>query len=330
MRILVLGGTVFLGHAVAAEAVRRGHDVVCAARGTSGGIPDGAALAPVDREQGLGALAGERFDAVVDVARNYRWVREALDVLGAKAGHWTFVSTINAYADTRTTRQSTDAPLQEPITDSDDVSTPESYGGVKVACENAVRAAVGDRAFVLRPGLITGPNDTSDRFGYWPARLARGGRVLVPDEPDHPAQHADVRDLANWILDAAANGITGAFDGSSPVMPLGTLLKEIAEAVAPPGTELVAVPSEDLTEAGVQPWMGPKSLPFWLPESWQGLVSHDTSPSLDTGLRIRPLAETALATLETERELGLDRERRAGLTPAEEAELLANVPHRTW
>ncbi|MEV5544266.1 NAD-dependent epimerase/dehydratase family protein [Saccharopolyspora shandongensis] len=327
MRILVLGGTVFLGRAVAAEAVARGHDVVCAARGTSGDIPDGAKLVAVDREQGLGSLAGERFDAVVDVARNYRWVRDALDVLGATAGHWTFVSTINVYADNETPGLSTDAELLEPITDSDDVSTPEAYGGIKVACENAVRAAVGDRAFVLRPGLITGPNDISDRFGYWPARMARGGRVLVPDA-DHPTQHADVRDLAAWIVDAGEQGITGTFDGTSPTTPLNELLAQIAELVAPPGTELVAIAPEDLTEAGVQPWAGPKSLPFWLPESHQGIVARNAQPSLDAGLRIRPLAETVSAALETERSLGLDRERRAGLTPEEEAELLATLPHR--
>ncbi|MEV0699289.1 NAD-dependent epimerase/dehydratase family protein [Saccharopolyspora sp. NPDC050389] len=327
MRILVLGGTVFLGRAVAVEAVQRGHDVVCAARGTSGDVPDGAKLVPVDREQGLGSLSGERFDAVVDVARNYRWVQDALETLGATAGHWTFVSTINVYADNGTPGLSTDAELLEPITDSDDVSTAESYGAIKVACENAVREAVGDRAFVLRPGLITGPNDTSDRFGYWPARLARGGRVLVPDA-DHPTQHADVRDLAAWIVDAAENGLAGTFDGTSLTTPLNELLGQIAELVAPPGTELVAIAPEDLTEAGVQPWAGPKSLPFWLPESHQGIAARDARPSLDAGLRIRPLAETVSATLETERELGLDRERRAGLTPAEEAELLATLPHR--
>jgi nucleoside-diphosphate-sugar epimerase len=328
--MLVLGGTVFLGHAVAAEGVRRGHEVVCAARGSSGGVPGGVTLLPVDREQDIGALAGERFDAVVDVARDYRWVRDALDALGATAAHWTFVSTINVYADNETPGQSIDGRLLGPITDSTDVSTSESYGGIKVACEDAVRAAVGDRAFVLRPGLITGPNDRSDRFGYWPARISRSGRVLVPDAADQPVQHADVRDLADWIVDAAERGTTGTFDGVGPTTTLGALLKEIAEVVAPAGAELVAVASEDLVEAGVQPWSGPKSLPLWLPENYHGLISHDAGPSLDAGLRIRPLAETVAATLETERELGLDRERRAGLTPTEEAELLDALDQRVW
>ncbi|MGP4016793.1 NAD-dependent epimerase/dehydratase family protein [Saccharopolyspora sp. 5N708] len=323
MRMLVLGGTVFLGNAVAAEAVRRGHDVCCAARGSSGAVPDGAKLIPRDRGQGLGALAGERFDAVVDVARNFRWVRDALDALGPTAGHWSFVSTINVYADNETIGQSTDGQLLDPITDSDDVSTPESYGGIKVACENAVRDAVGDRAFVLRPGLISGPDDRSDRFGYWPTRISRGGRVLVPDTPDQPIQHTDVRDLAAWIVTAAEQRTAGTFDSVGPTTALGALLEGIAEVVAPPGTELVAVAPEALTGAGVQPWSGPKSLPLWLPASHHGVVSHDASPALDAGLRIRPIAETVSATLATERDLGLDRERRAGLNPAEEADLLA-------
>ncbi|MGW1681411.1 NAD-dependent epimerase/dehydratase family protein [Saccharopolyspora sp. NPDC002376] len=329
MRILVLGGTVFVGHAVAAEALKRGHDVVCAARGASGRVPEGAELVAVDREEGLGALAGSQFDAVVDVARNYQWVRSALETLG-DAGHWTFVSSINVYSDNETTGQSTDGPLLEPITDSADTSTPESYGGIKVACENAVRAAMGERAFVVRPGLITGPGDPSDRFGYWPLRMSRGGQVLVPDTPDAPSQHIDVRDLATWIVTAAERGLAGTFDGIGPVTTLGALLTEIAELVAPPGTSIAAVAPEALAEAGTQRWSGPKSLPLWIPDGYDGFASHDAAPSLAAGLRIRPLAETVAAALATEQERGPDRERKAGLTAAEETELLGALPHRTW
>lgn len=328
MRILVLGGTVFVGHAVASAALERGHEVVCAARGTSGTVPDGAELVVVDRSEGLGALAGARFDAVVDVARNYRWVREALAAV--EAGHWTFVSTINVYADNGTPGQNADSTLLEPITDSADTSTPESYGGIKVACENAVRDAMGERAFVVRPGLITGPNDPSDRFGYWPLRLSRGGRVLVPDTPGTPSQHIDVRDLADWIVTAAERRLAGTFDGIGPVTTLGALLEEIASAVAPAGTEIAAVAPEALAEAGVQRWSGPKSLPLWIPDGYDGFASHDAAPSLAAGLRIRPLAETVTAALANEHARGADRERKAGLTAAEETELLGALPHRGW
>ncbi|WP_263250107.1 NAD-dependent epimerase/dehydratase family protein [Saccharopolyspora rosea] len=337
MEILVLGGTAQLGHAVAAAAVRRGHRVTCAARGVSGSVPAGAELVPVDRRDGLDPLAGRRFDAVVDVATmSLRWVRDALAALGAQAGHWTFVSSINAYADTMTPGQTAASPVLDPVTDAPDFTSEdrqvdvETYGGVKVASENAVREAVGDRAFVVRPGLITGPGDRMDRFGYWAARLWRGGRVLVPDAPDQPIQHIDVLDLAEWIIGSAEQGRTGTLDAIGPVTTLRALLTGLAEIVAPEGTELVAAPPRALLDAGVSPWGGPKSLPLWLPDTHLGLTAHDPAESLAAGMPVRPLAETAHAALRTERELGLDRERIAGLTPAEESELLATLAHRVW
>ncbi|MFI9811116.1 NAD-dependent epimerase/dehydratase family protein [Saccharothrix variisporea] len=319
MRILVLGGTVFLGRAVAAEGVRRGYEVVCAARGESGVVPDGAVHVPVDRNVGLGALAGEVFDAVVDVARSVTWVRDA--VRSIRSRHWTFVSTCSVYADHATPGSvETLPPLED---DPDAPMTPERYGSVKVASENAIKE-VRD-AFIVRAGLITGPGDTSDRFGYWPNRLAKGGRVVVPDVPDQPAQHVDVRDLAAWIVDSAENGTTGTFDAIGPSNPLSLLLGEIAGATAPPGTELVRIPEKVLEEHGIAPWAGPRSLPLWLPGSHRSLMFRDAGPALAAGLKPRPTAETALDSLEYERGLGSDRQRRAGLTADVEAELLTAV-----
>ncbi|GDY32129.1 NAD-dependent epimerase/dehydratase family protein [Gandjariella thermophila] len=332
MRMLVLGGTVFLGRTVAEEGVRRGHEVVCAARGESGTVPDGARLVRVDRnaEDALAALAGERFDAVVDVATmSYRWVSEALRALADRSGHWTFVSSINVYADTETVGQTTDAPLLDPVTAEADRPTPEVdphlYGGIKVASENAVREATGERALVVRAGLIVGPGDRYDRFGYWPARFSRGGRVAVPDVPKQPFQYVDVRDLAAWIVSASEQRLPGTFDGAGPARPLLDVLRDIADAVGAPGTELVPVPVETLLEAGVTPWAGPRSLPLWAPSTHHGFVAHDTTATLAAGLRPRPLAEVARDALGYERSLGLDRERRAGLTPAGEADLLARL-----
>lgn len=326
MRVLVLGGTLFLSKTVAAEAVRRGHEVVCAARGESGVVPDGARLLRLDRDEpgSIQALAGERFDAVVDVATMATgWVREALGTLGPAAGHWSFVSSINAYADTTTMHQQADAPLLEPISGGDGTelhdTTPEFYGATKVASENAVRETMGERAFVVRPGLITGPGDYTDRFGYWPGRFSRGGKVIVPDAPEQPIQHIDVRDLADWIVTAGEQRISGSYDGVGPVLRLGQTLREIATLVAPDDTELLGVSPAD---AGVQPWAGPKSFPLWLPESHHGLVAHDGTRSAEAGLRVRPLAETVLAALAEERALGLERPRKAGLTANEETVLL--------
>jgi nucleoside-diphosphate-sugar epimerase len=336
MRILVLGGTIFVGYAVAAEALRRGHDVVCAARGESGAVPDGATLVKVDRdaEDGLAPLAGERFDAVVDVSPlSYPWVTRALETFGELAGHWTFVSTINVYADNATPGQTPATgplvpALREHSNRDEMMARGEDgvllYGGIKVASENAVRDAMGDRAFIARPGLVTGSWDRSDRFGYWPGRFAQGGRVLVPDAPDQPIQIIDVRDFAHWIVDAGEKGIAGTYDGVGPHVPLGSMLTQIADAVGFDG-ELVPASPEQLTAATVAPWGGPKSLPLWLPAEYDGMKSHDPTPSIEAGMPVRPLADATLDALERERELGLDRPRKAGLSLAEEREVLANL-----
>jgi nucleoside-diphosphate-sugar epimerase len=332
MRLLVLGGTVFLGHAIAAEAVTRGHDVTCAARGTSGGAPDGATLVTVDRdaEDGLAPLAdvlGAGFDAVVDTATmSYPWVAAALDLLAGHAGHWTFVSTINVYADHATQGQRPDAPLLAPLREGGETESrdPDRYGAIKVASENAVREALGDRAFVVRPGLITGPEDRSDRFGYWPVRFLRGGRAVVPDAPDQPVQHIDVRDLAEWIVTSAERGTGGTYDGIGPTTPLPAFLREVADLVGG-DTELVPVAEDVLTGAGIEHYSGQDSLPLWLPPSHYGMKSHDPAPSLAVGLRPRPLADTVASALENEQRLGPDRERRAGLTEETEAKLLATL-----
>src|SRR5690606_3308990 len=228
---------------------------------------------------------GQRFDAVVDVATmSLRWVRDALAQLRATAGHWCFVSSVNVYADTRTRGQSPGAPLLEPAAEdppagAEAMPSAEVYGAVKVASENAVREAVGDRALIVRPGLICGPGDVWDRFGYWVMRFTRGGRVLVPDSPEQPIQYIDVRDLADWLVLAAEQRVTGTYDAVGPVTELRELLRGISAITSPPGTELAAMPPEELLAAGVTPWSGPKSLPLWAPESHWGLPSHDPGPA---------------------------------------------------
>ena len=320
MKILVLGGTLFLSRTVAKEALSRGHEVLCAARGESGRAPRGATLVPTDRDRpdAYDQLKQEHFDAVVDVARtSVTWAREA--VRSITANHWTFVSSCSVYADhSRPGRYETLEPLED---DPSAEFTSERYGAQKVAAENAVKE-VHEDAFIVRAGLITGPGDPSDRFGYWPARMSQGGQVVVPDAVDQAAQHIDVRDLAAWIVDAAEQRLKGTFDATGPSEPLGMMLGEIAGATAAPGTELVRIPEGRLTELNVTPWSGPRSLPLWLPPTHRAMMFRDAGPALAAGLKTRPLAETAVDSLEYERGLGIDRHRKAGLTPREEHEVL--------
>lgn len=323
-RWLVLGGTVFLSRAVAEAALARGHEVVCVARGTSGPVPDGATLVTADRADpaALDGLRGEQFDGVVDVARmSVPWVRSALDALAATARHWTFVSSISVYADHAEPRRTVASPLLEPRDDGP-ADDPDAYGAVKVASENLVRDRLGDRALIARAGLICGPGDASDRFGYWPARFARGGRALVPDVPEQPVQIIDVRDLAAWIVACGESATAGTFDAVGPRSTLRAVLDEVADAVGAPDLDRVPVAPADLEAAGVAAWGGPRSLPLWLPPSHLGLTDHDPGPASDAGLRCRPVDETARGALDTERSLGLDRPRKAGLSADEEQALL--------
>ncbi|GAA2218138.1 SDR family oxidoreductase [Promicromonospora sukumoe] len=327
MRILVLGGTVFLSRAVAAAAVARGHDVTCAARGVSGSVPDGATLVRWDRSEAVPAeLTDTEFDAVVDVSRIPSQVRAA--VAAFPRAHWTFVSTVNVYADTATVGGTpATLPLLDPVeTDEDPASGPEVYGAMKVACENIVRAGT-TAALVIRPGLIVGPGDPSGRFTYWPARFAEaaddGLPVLVPEPVDDPVQLVDVRDLAEWVVTAAEQGTTGDFDGVSRPVPRSELLAGVAEGVGA-DPELVAVAPDVLAEHEVAQWAGPRSIPFWVAGLVDGgFMTHDVTSSLAAGLRIRPFADTARDTLAWLR--ATPDAKVTGLTRAEEQEVLATV-----
>jgi 2'-hydroxyisoflavone reductase len=295
MRLLVLGGTLFLSRAVAADAVARGHDVTCAARGESGSVPEGARHVHLDRnDPDWSELEGD-WDAVVDVARTPSWVASALDHLAES--HWTFVSTISVYADHSLPGGTPQTlPLLPPAADDVDQDSAEAYGSSKVACEQDVQARARE-ALVIRPGLIIGPGDPSGRFTYWPQRLAEGGEVLAPESPDRDTQAIDVRDLAAWIVTSAENHLTGVYDATSRVQRLGDLVDEVARAVGGDPT-LVWAPAEFLLERDVTYWSGPRSLPLWLPDDARGMTSHDVSAAFDAGLTTRPVGETAVDTLD--------------------------------
>lgn len=310
MKILVLGGTRFLSREVAAQAVARGWDVTCACRGESGPVPDGAAHLPWDRaDEAPAAVVDGGWDAVVDVTRLPSHARRA--VAATAGAHWVFVSTISVYADNASPAME---PLLEPITDDVDLaSDPEAYGGMKVACEQVVQS-VAASSVVARPGLIVGPGDPTGRFAYWPQRLARGGEVLAPGRREDVVQVIDVRDLAAWLLVLAESRTTGVLDAVGEPVPFADLLAGVAAGVGDSAPSLTWVDQAFLEAHDVAPWAGEGSLPLWLPRpEYDGMLAHDHTPAVATGLRLRPLAETAAGCLDSPV---------TALSPAREAEVL--------
>ena len=315
-QLLILGGTGWLGRAVAAQALAQGAEVTCLARGESGETAPGARLIRADRNAPDSYARVQRdWDEVVELSWDAGFVASALDALADRAAHWTLVSSVSVYARSDIPFADESAELVEP-------SGLEQYADAKVHAERLTSARLGDRALLARAGLIVGPGDPSDRFGYWPARFARGGRVLAPETSGRHAQAIDVDDLAAWIEHVGRTGVTGPINAVGEELPLAAVLAAARDAAAVP-SETVAIDDETLTARGVAYWAGPRSLPLWLPESAGGFARRSDAAFVASGGRRRPLAQTMHRALDDERRRGLDRPRRAGLTLDEEAEVLA-------
>lgn len=294
MRILIIGGTVFLGREIAAQALGRGHAVTLFNRGKSDPdyLPEAERILG-DRDGGLDALAGRTWDAVIDTCGYVpRVVGASSRFLAGSVGHYTFISTLSVYSgfgEEEATEESPLATIDDPTTEE---VTGDTYGALKVLCEEAVREAMDGRALIPRPGLIVGPHDPTDRFTYWPVRAAEGGRLLAPGRPEAQVQVIDVRDLSDWTLDQVEAGTVGAANLAGPVggATMGEMLKACL-AAARTDAELVWVPDEWLQARDLVPW---GDLPLWYPG---GDLIANIDRAVALGLTTRPLVETARDTL---------------------------------
>jgi 2'-hydroxyisoflavone reductase len=324
MRLLILGGTIFLGRHVAAEAVARGHEVTLFHRGRHGAdlFPDAEHLHG-DRGGDLSALEGRRFDAAVDTSGYDPAHVARSSALLAEAGveHLSFVSTCNVYPGWPQEPVSEDSPVWA---DGDD------YGPHKAACERAAEAALPGRVAALRAGLLCGPHDNVFRLPWWVQRIARGGDVLAPGDPDRTVQLVDARDLAAWFVDLGEGRVCGVFNATAPIGQ-ATMRDVLEAAVAATGSDarLRWVPDDALAATGVEPWT---EVPLWLPEAdAPGTWRVDAARAQDAGLRCRPVAETVAEVWawlraggpDVEDEDWLSPHAARGLAPEREREVLA-------
>lgn len=328
LRILILGGTGFIGPHQVKYAVDRGHKLTLFNRGKTNPkeIP-GVEQLHGDRATGdLASLKGREWDVVIDnPATLPRWVREASQLLKDSAKHYIFISTISVYSDNSKVGMdetgavaTTDAPNDEKITGL-------NYGALKALSEKEAEKSFPGRTTVIRPGLIVGPGDYSDRFSYWPLRIDRGGDVMAPGDPNDPVMFIDARDLAEWSIRMAEQGDFGTYNAMGPKarLSMAELLYGI-RAVTTADVKFTWVDAEFLAAQKVSAWA---DMPVWVPGTGEtaGLHTMSNARAVSKGLAFRPLADTAKATLDWFKALTPERQEklRAGIKPQREVEVLA-------
>jgi 2'-hydroxyisoflavone reductase len=319
VKLLAIGGTRFSGRALTGLALEHGHDVTVFHRGTGEDDPwPEAEHVHGDRTDGFDAIAGRSFDAVIDLCGYVPRELRASTSAFADAGRYVFISSLSVHRDdVRPAATEDDDVHQPPFPDTEEI-TDETYGPLKVASEHVVVDAFGDRATVVRPGLIAGPHDPTDRFTYWVHRVAAGGEMLAPGPPEYDVQWIDARDLAAFVLLLVERGIGGTYSVVAPPVSIRRLLTACRD-VSGSDAELTWVSRSFLEEHAVEPW---GELPLWIPE-FPGFNRFDASRAVAAGLETRPVEDTVRDTLEWDRKRPREGEMSAGLTPAREDELLA-------
>jgi len=326
MEILIIGGTRFLGKALVEAAVGGGHRVSLFNRGQSNPdwFPNIEKLVG-DRNQDLHALAGRTWQSAIDTCAFFpRQVSSLLKTVGGAIEHYTLISSISVYSDFSQPGLVETSPLATIGDITIEEITGETYGPLKSLCEQTAQQLKPSKSLIIRPGLIVGPFDPTDRFTYWPARVGRGGEILCPDSPNWFTQIIDVRDIAEWIIHLVEQGVTGVFNGTGPDYPLtfGKVL-ETSRAVTGSNAHFTWADPHFLLDHRVEPW---SDLPLWLPGPENaGADQVDIQAALSTGLTFRPLAETISDTLAWETTRPSNHPWRAGLSPEKETELLWSI-----
>ena len=330
-RLLILGGTGFIGPPMVRYALERGHEVTIFTRGKSKTTIAGVEHLIGDRTGDLDALKGRKWDVVLDNnARDYRWVKLTTDLLKGQVGHYLFVSSISAYANDlfgydRVDNKWTEGPFNTQsslakIPDDFEEGQELPYAETKVMSEKLAEAAFPGRTTIVRPGFIVGPGDPTDRFTYWPVRIEKGGEVLAPGDGTDPVQFIDVRDLVEWIIRLVENEDYGIYNGVglASVPSMAEMLYGIRAATTRPA-KFTWVPIPFLREHNVQPY---SDMPIWLPDD--PLSAVDNSPAIASGLSFRPLAVTVSDTLTWYKTLPAERqaELRIGIKPDREKKVL--------
>ncbi|HEX2915656.1 MAG TPA: SDR family oxidoreductase [Chloroflexia bacterium] len=325
MKILVIGGTRFLGRHLAEIILARGHELTLFNRGQSNKdlFPEAEKLTG-NRDGDLKALEGRRWDAVIDTCGYVpRIVKQSAGLLASATDHYTFVSTLSVYSDVSQEDIDENSPVGKLEDETTEEITGEAYGPLKVLCEKVVEEALPGRALIVRPGLIVGPFDPTDRFTYWPYRVDQGGAVLAPGNPARTIQFIDVRDLAGWIVKMVEDGRTGVYNANGPDynLSMGELL-DSCQKVSGSDARFEWLPESFLLENRVEPWM---ELPLWIPESdpaMRGFFKISSAKAIAEGLTFLPLDVTVRDTLAWNKTRPDGFGWRAGMKPEREQELL--------
>ena len=330
LKILVLGGTAFLGPAVVHLALARGHRVELYNRGrTNPHLFEDLKQYHGDRRNTHEPIAGRGYDVVLDTSGYVpRVVRDAAETVRDEVDRYFFISTISVYASFEQRHMDEDAPLVRLEDPSVEEVNGETYGGLKALCEQAVEEAMPGRVCTIRPGLIVGPMDRTDRFTYWPVRVSRGGEVLAPGEPTQAIAFIDVRDLAEFIVRCMEDGVTGVYNATSDPgrFTTGQLL-ETCKRVSGSDARFTWVPADFLEAQEVAPW---SEMPVWLPAQgeYAGFGTVEVRRAMAKGLHFRPLEKTVSDTLDwwrtqPESAEGPRSALRAGIAPDKEQKVLA-------